>query len=267
MGDERLRGAWVYAGRMSQSPDSAYEPADYPPFAVTVDIALFAIEPAGERLQVLLVQRGEPPFKGAWALPGGFVGPQEGLFEAAGRELAEETGVVEHNGSLEQFGVYGEPARDPRMRVVTVAYCAVVPDPPSPVGGGDAAAAAMTGVEDIEVGAIDLAFDHARIVADAVEHVRSRLEYTALATAFCTPTFSIGQLRRIYEVVWGARLDAGNFQRNFRQNACFVRQDTSLADAPRVRGRPASQWALNRSVAGGNRKVLLERPLARRRQP
>jgi 8-oxo-dGTP diphosphatase len=123
------------------------------------------------------------------------------------RELAEETGVSGLH--LEQLGTYGEPKRDPRMRVVSVAYLALAPDLPVPVAGTDAAAASWVPVD--EVGA--LAFDHARILADGVERARAKLEYTALGTEFCGAEFTVAELRRVYEIVWGVSLDPRNFHR------------------------------------------------------
>ena len=241
-----------------------YDPADYPPFAVTVDIVLFTIDREAAQLQALLIQRGEDPHKGAWALPGGFVRPEEGLREAAARELSEETGVVEGDWELEQFGAYGTPRRDPRMRVVTVAYCGVAWTPPMPVGGGDAASATMKPVRALESNDLQLAFDHRAIVADALEWVRARLEYTALAAAFCGPAFTITDIRRVYEAIWEVTLDAGNFQRNFRRNACFVMQTDTTSGGPPLRGRRASRWSLATLSAGNASSVLLDRPLARR---
>ena len=116
-----------------------YDPSQFPPFAVTVDVVVLTM--SGGVLQVLLVCRGEAPFKGMWAIPGGFKRPSETLDEAAKRELTEETGV-DAASLLTQFGAYGDPERDPRMNVVTVAYLAVVRDVGEIVSGTDAAAAA-----------------------------------------------------------------------------------------------------------------------------
>ncbi len=115
---------------------ASYDPGEYPQFAVTVDIVVFTI--VDDDLCVLLIQRGGPPFLGRWALPGGFVKPDEDLDQAAVRELAEETGIHQKVGLLEQFGSYGAPERDPRMRVVTIGYWAILPDLPSPTAGSDA---------------------------------------------------------------------------------------------------------------------------------
>jgi 8-oxo-dGTP diphosphatase len=114
-----------------------YDKHAYEPFAVTVDLAVFTIREG--TLHVLLVERGQEPYAGRWALPGGFVLPDESAESAARRELAEETGLADVTGlHLEQVRTYSEPDRDPRMRVVSVAYAALVADPPEPRGGGDA---------------------------------------------------------------------------------------------------------------------------------
>src|SRR5262245_24239593 len=117
----------------------SYDAAAFPPFAVTVDIAVLTVQ-AG-LLQVLLVERGEPPFQGSWALPGGFVRPTESVEDAARGELHEETGLDHPPGHLEQLATYGDPDRDPRMRVLSVAHVALLPDLPLPVAGGDASLA------------------------------------------------------------------------------------------------------------------------------
>jgi 8-oxo-dGTP diphosphatase len=190
------------------SPD--YDPSAYPPFAVTVDIAVFTRTERG--LEVLLVKRGEAPFEGRWALPGGFVHDNESLDAAAARELKEET-RIEGGSYLEQLGAYGDPGRDPRMRVVTACYVAVLPDLPEPEGGGDAAEAQLHPVARIEAGRLKLAFDHRAIFGDALEQVRGRLEDTPIATAFCGAAFSLTELRSVYEDIWGKPLDPANFRR------------------------------------------------------
>ena len=199
--------------------DGGYNPGDYPPVAVTVDVALFAIQEG--QLHVLLIERGVEPFAGAWALPGGFVQPDEGLDAAAARELAEETGVSSDSTHLEQLRSYGSPGRDPRMRVVTVAYWGACAELPSPIGSSDAADAELVPVSQVEEGGIELAFDHGVIVADALERVRAKLEYTPLAAQFCAEEFTISELRKVYEAVWDAKLDPGNFQRKVRENRAF----------------------------------------------
>ena len=230
---------------MAPDVPDRYDPSAFPPFAVTVDVVLFTIR--DEALEVLLIERGGEPCLGAWALPGGFVRPDEDLDQAAGRELAEETGLAQGAWHLEQLAAYGTQDRDPRMRVVTVAYWAICADLPAPRGGGDAVVAELVSVERIESGAVRLAFDHERIVMDALERTRSRLEYTALAARFCPPEFTIRELRRVYETIWGISLDPGNFQRYVRECGAF--EKCAAPPSPRAehgrrtrRGRPASLW-------------------------
>src|SRR6266513_2305081 len=188
-----------------------YDPSQFPAFAVTVDVVVLTMSEG--LLHVLLVCRGEAPFEGMWAIPGGFKRPTETLDEAARRELVEETGV-DAASLLSQFGAYGDPARDPRMNVVTIAYLAVLRDVGAVLGGTDAAAAALIPVSDVLNGKVGLAFDHLRLVRDAIERVRIELEVTGIATAFVGPTFTLAELRAVYEAVWGVELDAANFRRS-----------------------------------------------------
>ncbi len=188
-----------------------YDPAQFPAFAVTVDVVILTMFEG--RLHVLLVRRGVPPYEGMWAIPGGFKRPTETLDEAAERELLEETGV-DGEALLRQFGAYGDPGRDPRMNVVTVAYLAVLRDEGAIVAGTDAAHAALVPVSDILEERIELAFDHLRIVRDAVERVRVELEVAGIATALVGTTFTMAELRAVYEAIWGVQLDAANFRRS-----------------------------------------------------
>lgn len=198
----------------------AYDPRAFPPAAVTVDIVIVTVRQG--RLSVLLVRRGVHPYRGKWALPGGFVGPGEDLDTAAARELAEETGlgVPAH---LEQLRCYGDPRRDPRMRVVSVAYLALVPDLDRPLSGSDATDARFWAVDDIQAeGCPALAFDHDRILADAVERARAKLEYTNVATWLLEEPFTIAELRRVYEAVWGQPLHPANFRRKVLATSGFL---------------------------------------------
>jgi 8-oxo-dGTP diphosphatase len=203
----------------------SYQPGEFPAFAVTVDLAVFTIR-AGV-LTVLLIQRREHPYRGYWALPGGFVRADESAADAAVRELAEETGVSTFTGHLEQLATYSDPGRDPRMRVVSVAHVALAPGLPDPRPGGDAAAARWWPVEDLGLddGGPDapaMAFDHAQIVRDALERVRSKLEYTTLAASFAEEPFTLADLRRVYAAVWGSTPDLGNFRRKVLGTPGFV---------------------------------------------
>ncbi len=206
----------------------------YPSFAVTVDLVVLTIRSG--RLHVLLVRRGADPWCGAWALPGGFVRPDEDLHDAAERELAEETGVHQPAAHLEQLASYGAPDRDPRQRVVSVAHLVLAPDLPEPDAGTDAAEAAWHPVD--EVG--ELAFDHTRILAEGLERARAKLEYSPLATAFCPPEFTVAELRAVYEAVWGRTLDPRNFHRKVTSTPGLL-TDTGHRRTE-GRGRPATVY-------------------------
>jgi len=207
---------------------------DYPPFAVTVDIALLTIR-AGE-LCALVVRRGEAPYRGRWALPGGFVRPDEDIEAAALRELREETGLS-HGFHVEQLRTYGAPRRDPRMRTVTVAHLALAPDLTNPVAGTDAAEAEWRAVDTLLAARPGLAFDHGQILGDALERARAKLEYTPLGAAFCPEEFTVGELRRVYETVWGTAVDPRNFHRKVSKTPGFLvpTGETTTRDG----GRPA----------------------------
>ena len=207
-----------------------------PSVLLTVDLVILTLRDAS--LHVLLVQRGVEPYAGMMALPGGFLRDEaELILAAARRELSEETGLDADALHLEQFGVYGDPGRDPRGRVVSVAYLAIMPRLPDPVAGTDAADACWARVDDVLAAHAGLAFDHERIVADAVEHARRKLEHSVLATAFCGPTFTISELQQVYEAVWGIALDPRNFYRKIQGTRDFV----VPADMPKRAGvgRPA----------------------------
>jgi 8-oxo-dGTP diphosphatase len=191
-----------------------------PLFAVTVDIVVLTIRDG--RLCALTARRGSAPYRGRLALPGGHVHLDEDLQSAAGRELAERTGVEVAGVHLEQLASYGEPDRDPRMRTVSVAWLVIAPGLPEPRAGTGAAETQWVPVGDMLRGSAALAFDHGRILADGVERAQAKLEYSTLATAFCGAEFTIAELRRVYEVVWGRRLDPGNFHRKVTGADGFV---------------------------------------------
>ena len=233
-----------------------YDPTRFPAFAVTVDVVILTMSEG--LLHVLLVCRGEAPYEGRWAIPGGFKRPSETLDEAAKRELHEETGV-DAASLLSQFGAYGDPERDPRMNVVTVAYLAVLRDVGSVVAGTDAAAAALIPVSEVLNGKIDLAFDHARIVRDAIERVRVELEVSGVATAFVGATFTLAELRAVYEAVWGVQLDAANFRRSIVAEDGWVIPTGRRARPGPAGGRPAELYRAGRAWSHGGPIHRLQR--------
>ena len=225
-----------------------YDPSTFPAFAVTVDMVIFTM--VDGVLNALLVRRGQEPFEGMWATPGGFKRPDETLDQAARRELAEETGV-DVPGLLTQFGAYGDPGRDPRMDVVTVAYLAVVRDVGAITAGTDAAHAALVPVSDILEERLELAFDHLGIVRDAVERVRVELEVSGIATAFVGTTFTMAELRAVYEAIWGVQLDAANFRRSLVGEGGWVIPTGRTARPGRGGGRPAELYRAGRAWKHG----------------
>ncbi|MET9700070.1 NUDIX domain-containing protein [Streptomyces sp. NPDC006529] len=237
---------------MSARRPEGYDPAAFEPFAVTADLAVFTVRDG--RLHVLLIRRGQEPYAGAWALPGGFVLPRESAEDAARRELAEETGLpgpVVADLHLEQLRTYSDPGRDPRMRVVSVAFTALVPDmpEPAPAGGGDAEHARWMPVEEAREPGLGLAFDHAVILADARERVGAKLEYTCLATAFCPPEFTLGELQGVYETVWDTSLDRPNFRRKVLATPGFVDAVPGAARLTGGRGKPAALYRAGPATA------------------
>lgn len=233
-----------------------YDPSQFPAFAVTVDVVILTMSEG--TLHVLLVRRGEEPFKGVWAIPGGFKRPTETLDEAAKRELTEETGV-DAASLLTQFGAYGDPERDPRMSVVTIAYLAVLRDVGAIVAGTDAAEAALTPVSDVLNERIDLAFDHLRIVRDAIERVRVELEVSGIATAFVGTTFTMAELRAVYEAIWGVQLDAANFRRRVFTEDGWVIPTGRRAQPGPAGGRPAELYRAGRAWSHGGPIHRLQR--------
>ena len=202
---------------------------------LTVDLAILTVRE--NLLQVLVIERANEPYRKQLALPGGFLRDGEDLRDAAGRELGEETGLDGKALHLEQLATYGAADRDPRGRVVTVAYLAIAPNLPIPAAGSDARAARWAPVREVRD---KLAFDHNQILDDAVERARSHLEFTTLAAAFCGSAFTISDLRHVYEVVWDRPLDPRNFSRKVATTRGFV-EPTGGTRTPET-GRPAALY-------------------------
>ncbi|MGW1682093.1 NUDIX hydrolase [Saccharopolyspora sp. NPDC002376] len=224
--------------------DGSWSP---PAVLVAVDLVILTLR--GSALHVLLVERGVEPFVGDQALPGGFLSNAgEDLLAAAQRELREEADLDPSRLHLEQLGTYGAPGRDPRGRVVSVAYLAIAPGLPEPVAGTDAAGASWVPVDGVLSGRAQLAFDHRQIVLDGVERARGKLEHSSLATAFCDETFTIAELQQVYEAVWGVQLDPRNFYRKVQKVPGFI--IPAQGERRTTKGRPA------RLFQAGPRKVL-----------
>jgi len=204
---------------------------DYPRPSVTVDVIIFTLRE--DDLQVLLIKRGHPPFEGMWAIPGGFVDIVESLEDAALRELEEETGV--RDVYLEQLYTFGDPGRDPRGRTITVAYFALVPaDTVRLRAGDDAADVRWWSVYDLP----PLAFDHAGILAYALQRLRYKLEYTAVGFELLPETFTLSELQAAYEVILGETLDKRNFRRKIL-SAGVIEQTSEYRTGE---GRPAKLY-------------------------
>jgi 8-oxo-dGTP diphosphatase len=188
-----------------------YDPNKYERPSVTVDVVILTLRDAD--LQVLLVQRKFPPFAGYWAIPGGFVQMEESLEAGALRELEEETGV--RDVYIEQLYTFGKPDRDPRTRVITVAYFALLPKTAAPTlqAGDDAAQARWWSMYDLP----DLAFDHAEILDYALTRLRYKLEYSAVGFELLPEKFTLSELQTAYEIILGEKLDRGNFRKKLRR--------------------------------------------------
>lgn len=204
---------------------------EYPRPFVTVDVAIFTLR--SNELQVLLVRRKNPPFEGMWAIPGGFVNIDESLDAAARRELEEETGLGEVY--LEQLYTFGEVGRDPRGRVITVAYFALLlAAAPALRAGSDASEARWWSVHNLP----PLAFDHAEILACALQRLRHKLWYTAVASELLPETFTLSELQAAYEAILGEKLD----RRDFRRKILAGRMIEATGAYRSGTGRPAKLY-------------------------
>jgi 8-oxo-dGTP diphosphatase len=253
--------------RATPEAPAGYDIGDYPPFAVTVDLVVLTV--VKRDLHVVLIRRHGEPYAGSWALPGGFKRPDETLHDAAVRELAEEAGIAAP-GALLQFGAYGDPGRDPRGNIVTIAFLAVGRDVAELVAGSDAAEARLWRVADVVDGTLPLAFDHHRIVTDALDYAAERLQASDLATAFVGPEFTLTELRSVYEAVWGEPLDAANFRRSLALDSSMsYAEPLGLTAEPGPEGgRPPERYRATASwTAGSPVKRPRRRPPAQTREP
>lgn len=181
--------------------------------SVAVDTLIFTI--VENALKVLLVKRLLPPFEGFWAIPGGFVREGESLEQAAKRELKEETGA-EAAEYLEQLYTFGEPNRDPRERVVSVAYFALIPASRigTIVASSDATEAAWCDAQELPQ---DLAFDHAKIIKYALLRLQWKLEYTNIAYSLLEEEFTLSEFQKVYEIILNRRIDKRNFRKKIEK--------------------------------------------------
>jgi 8-oxo-dGTP diphosphatase len=217
-----------------------------PRIGVSVDLVILTVRDG--QLTVLAWRRDTDPYAGLPGLPGGFIRLDEDLPAAAARVLAERAGLPGAPVHLEQLRTYGYPDRDPTRRAVSVAYLGLAPHLPAPE---------QPQMSWQPVSALtQMAFDHARILQDGVERARSKLEYTSLAAAFCEDEFTVGELRRVYEIVWGTRLDPRNFHRKVTGARDFLVETGTVTTSG---GRPAQVY--RRGPA-----VLLYPPMLRSRE-
>lgn len=228
---------------------------DYPRPMVTVDTVIFTI--LDHDLKVLLVRRGVEPFKGAWAIPGGFVAMDESLEAAARRELYEETNVADVY--LEQLYTFGDPGRDPRGRVISVAYYALV---------SAEARELVARTDSAEVGWFsayrlpELAFDHPRIVEYALTRLRYKLDYTSVGFQLLPKKFTLGELQTMYEVILARPLDKRNFRKKVLGMGILEPLDETKMEGPH---RPAKLYCFtaDEGVTEGNERS----PIAFRQPP
>ncbi len=196
---------------------------EYPRGALTVDCVVFGLDDV--ELKVMLIQRGQEPYLGMWALPGGFVRVAETLDEAARRELEEETGL--HQVVLEQLYTFGEVHRDPRERVVSVAYYALVKLSDHRVQAAtDAREAAWFGVHEVP----SLAFDHAGILQMGLERLRGKLRYQPIGFELLPKKFTLSQLQHLYELVLERELDKRNFRKRVLATDLLIETDEVQQD-------------------------------------
>src|SRR5580658_4855726 len=220
---------------------------DVPRVAISVDLVILTVR--SSRLSVLVWRRDVEPHLGRWGLPGGFIRLDEDLPGTAERVLAERAGLPDAPVHLEQLQTYGYPDRDPRQRVVSVAYLGIAPDLPAP----EQPRMSWQPVPMLT----EMAFDHLRILTDGIERARAKLEYTPLGAAFCRDEFTVAELRRVYEIVWGTPLDPRNFHRKVTGAEGFLIDAGSVSSSG---GRPAQLYRRGDAE-------MLHPPMLRPRQP
>ncbi len=211
----------------------------YPHPAVTTDAVVFTIY--DDKLKLLLIKRGLDPFKGSWAIPGGFLELNEDLEDCARRELSEETGI--ENIYLQQLHTFGDPKRDPRERVVSVAYYAIAPKVEmNPIANSDAIDAAWFSIDKLP----QLAFDHCEIITMAHKRLVSDLDRSSVVFQFLPETFTLSQIQRVYEIIRNNRLDKRNFRKRITGSGLIKETGETRREGNH---RPARLYRINEQIA------------------
>lgn len=207
-----------------------YDQSRWPSIGASVDLSIFTI--IDGKLQVLLIERGNHPQKGKWALPGGFIDVTESIDEAAARELLEETSIdLSEGGHLEQVKTYGYPGRDRRGYIISTLYATLIAEVPEPKAGDDAVNARFVPVDEALSDSFPLAFDHEVLLREALERVRSKIEYSPIVFDFLPKSgFTVNQLRAVYETVWGYELSPSDFRRRISQAMGALAPSDQLTD-------------------------------------
>jgi len=227
-----------------------YQPREYERPSVTVDTLIFTIAMNAKepKLELLLIKRNNHPFINRWAIPGGFVNMDESVDQAAQRELKEETGLSDIY--LEQLYTWGDVKRDPRMRVISVSYMALVPkEKLRPTAGDDAGSVnwfeviyqkkrlLLQSADGVVLTEDNLAFDHAQIIKLAMERMRNKIDYTPLAFNLLPEKFTLGDLQTVFETILGTKLHKSNFRREVAKR---VIQTDEMCTGKR--GKPSSYY-------------------------
>jgi 8-oxo-dGTP diphosphatase len=220
----------------AEASRKSYDASKYERPSVTVDVVILTVR--ARRLEVLLVKRRHWPFAGMWAIPGGFVAPNESLEDAARRELREETGV--HDVYIEQLYTFGDPGRDPRTRVITVVYYALIRadelDKQHVHAADDAAETRWFSVHTLP----ELAFDHAKILDYTVQRLRGKLEYSKIGYQLLNEEFTLGELQTVYEAILHKPLDKRNFRKKVLSTGILQRTEDTRGTGQRQ--RPAALY-------------------------